>query len=1252
MGQGAFTCGPDVPGIRVNAGTGAVECRVSVTNAAGEATLSLDGGATWIAGTNGWFAVGSALAVTVKPPSPGERRTWLRTSSEASLGADGTSFSVAFLTKPFDARLDSFTPTHVWTGAAGTTAFDTAENWTNATADAAVAAPGAASDVFVPVGCTMNPIATVPFAVKSFRIGALTNEAGTATFTADTACTNEVSGDLAVYPGGTLTHTGPEASPTKRLAFAVGGDMTVCTNGSIDVRGKGYTPKHWPGYSSATGALSQNGGLHARNYGSAFYPVTHGSGGGWSGKTGEVGDGRGSGVVYLSVAGTLTIDGTITSDWYVNKEFCGAGGSIQLHAASYAGRGSVTANGAKGSSSDSADGGRIALYVGATGDAFAGTVTAYGGGPTATRPGACGTIYRCRAGEDGHLLLDARGRPYVIPTPLAEWSLDGTDARLASLAVTNGAVAQLEPGITLRITESWDARGGTVTNAAGSHVVFEPASTGRVHGVNSFYDVSCAASGKALVFGTGAAESVSVRDGGTIDFHGAEGAKLALLPDGAGVWSLAVSKAAAYNLQYLAVSNSNASAGTSLTAVSSEDLGGNTFWSFPKPISPGDPIEWTGAVSADWFDPGNWKDKYDQPRAPVDTDRVIIPSGRARNPVIGSGRMQINALTVAEGARLTLQACTATVTNALAVNGTLAQTGGGKLSCGGDVSFAAAAALEAGTSTIALTGSGSQTVSAPGVAFCHLHVTKSGGAVTFVRGFSARELRASVASSEVALTFGAGETFAVSDLILAGELAGEPGLVLESGQSGSPWYLNATGVRFVSAVAVSDSDASGGKPIPADALSTGADTRNVNWTFSGSSKLWTGAADKFFDNAANWSPVGAPGADANVLIMAAKEGTLDLEIRRATSVANFSFLAYEATATLLVSNAVTVTGETKFGGNVTVTMKTEEAWTTGGDYTLETGVTLTHTGPLNPPKFRVAVSAGGSIAIASGALVTADGKGRVPKAAYWGTIWNTGSHGGKAEQKCYGSVFWPVLHGSCGGNENAGKYAYGGGVIRLAAQGDVTVDGKVTANGLYDSFSGAGGSVWITCGGALKGSGAIQSIGGVCSTSVQTYCGAGGRISVQQGAATRPFVGLISARGCKGNNAANSGGAGTVYFSCGGNPLAGELLLSNNGYTVLGTQLPMADDGDPARAYRDVRVVVTNAAVLEVTAPLTLRDVDLAHAGCRIDLGTNTLTVLDSKHRDGRRWAAGATVTCTTNATDGVYGKIVWKSQGTRIVVR
>ncbi|MCQ2396002.1 MAG: hypothetical protein MJ249_17115, partial [Kiritimatiellae bacterium] len=100
------------------------------------------------------------------------------------------------------------------------------------------------------------------------------------------------------------------------------------------------------------------------------------------------------------------------------------------------------------------------------------------------------------------------------------------------------------------------------------------------------------------------------------------------------------------------------------------------------------------------------------------------------------------------------------------------------------------------------------------------------------------------------------------------------------------------------------------------------------------------------------------------------------------------------------------------------------------------------------------------------------------------------------------------------------------------------------------------------------------------------------------------------------------------------------------------TELPMSDDGEAKTAYAAANLKIQNRAVVRITKSMSIADVDLATDDAVLDLGTNTLTVLLRTHKNRRGWADGATVLCTTNAETGVFGKIVWKSQGLSISIR
>lgn len=129
---------------------------------------------------------------------------------------------------------------------------------------------------------------------------------------------------------------------------------------------------------------------------------------------------------------------------------------------------------------------------------------------------------------------------------------------------------------------------------------------------------------------------------------------------------------------------------------------------------------------------------------------------------------------------------------------------------------------------------------------------------------------------------------------------------------------------------------------------------------------------------------------------------------------------------------------------------------------------------------------------------------------------------GSSPGHSYGSLYEPLSHGS------GSTLATGGGVIRLAARGSVTIDGFVGANGEdgHNETSGgsSGGSIWISSK-SFKGNGIIRVSGGSGLFS-SSGGGGGGRISIDFD--NRTFSGKIEAFGGAGNKEA--GGAGTIYL--------------------------------------------------------------------------------------------------------------------------
>ena len=1203
-------------------------------------------GESFATGTNDfWVAFGETITVHAQT-SPGQRVVW--TGAPADTVCSDTGDQVSFtVTRPLALAVDAtFTPTHVWTGAASTD-FASAANWTNATADAAVAAPNVGDDVFIPVGCANQPTVATPFSVRSFRIGRLAGESGTATFTANTAQTNVVSGDVVVYAGGVLTHYGPEASPTKKLILTVGGNMTVHADGAVHADDRGYSSgRRYPGVS--------NNGSGNHDHDAIKTPCLHGSGGNSGG--------GGGGVVRLMVAGTLQIDGRVSADAPDTTWVSGAGGAVWLSAARFTGRGTVSAAGGGTTGSQvnaNGSGGRVALYATESDGMFAGRVRAPCGFlGSATKPttssdgvGRTGTVYLQAGDGPGDFILDNEIYTVGSSTTIKTDSTDGADIAFHHVIVTNRSRLNLPAGLTLRVTGDWRTTGGRLTADASTHVYFEGADTANVCGDNTFGSVTCVAPGKAFRFGTGASDNFAIPEGCSLVWQGAANNLISLWPSAPdGIWKLCVAKNATYDFSYLSVSNSNASAGQGLTAPHSENMGGNTYWSFANPAEEGDPITWTGEVDTDWFNSANWVDRYGDARGVAPGDRVSIPSAPTNQPVARAGDIAVCDLTVEAGASLELDRANLTVTNALSVVGSLTADGNERISCLGSVAFAGASTYSGARATFALTGNVAQDVMFGGKSFGIFEISKNGGEVRFADGLTA-DMFSLLAQGPFAVEYRSGATYAFGEFMASGYVGGEPAVSFRASVTESPWMVSASRMSYVAGVSVSDSTAVG-TAIRAD---VGCSlTSCVNWTQGeGACRTWKGG-DGNFNTPSAWSPEGVPGPLDMVQVYTRSGEAPKITVGDARTVAEL-VVSGAGSPTLIVTGPFHVTGDAEIVGKATVQMNSRNAWTVDGDLTFRTGSTLAQTTPASNDdvaKYSISLDVGGDFTMEPGTAVNAEAMGAFAKASVGGTpaSWGAGSHGGRADYASYDSILAPVMYGGCGGG------AKGGGVIRLACGGTMRLDGLVNADGGKNTsdgksdYSGAGGSIWLTCG-LLTGSGTVSARGGGWDCSASSYAGAGGRISVWQEQDEDAFTGIFAVRGGEGTTSGSGigGGAGSVYVSRGGDSKVGTVTFANYNKVVQSSNFPMKDDGDAKKVYRGVTVVVTNAARLTLTGSATIRELELA-SNAKVDLGTNTLTIISQAHKGFRGWPKGASI--VSNQVDGVWGKVVWKKPGFAVIIR
>ena len=273
------------------------------------------------------------------------------------------------------------------------------------------------------------------------------------------------AGTLGTWPGDVLPN------------ISVSGDMLIEGDGALDLAGAGYAPATGPGAGSsasvrAAGAgYGGNGGkgdtAGGKAYGSIAEPANLGSGGG-NATSANLKGGAGGGAAYLAIAGTLTVNGTLSADGLnggTNSGYYGgggSGGSIRIVAGVLAGSGSISADGgdAGGSTAGGGGGGRIAISC--SGNTFPGTISAIGG--SGLVQGGAGTIYSKTPGQaHGDLLVDNGGTAGEY-TPLA-WADPFDSVRIAA-----GGIGLLEDVLTASSLTL--ATGGTIT---GNPVVPMPA---------------------------------------------------------------------------------------------------------------------------------------------------------------------------------------------------------------------------------------------------------------------------------------------------------------------------------------------------------------------------------------------------------------------------------------------------------------------------------------------------------------------------------------------------------------------------------------------------------------------------------------------------------------------------------------------------------------------------------------------------------------------------------------------------------
>ena len=289
--------------------------------------------------------------------------------------------------------------------------FSEANNWTPATApdgskrlniDGNYATmpviSGTVSVRALHIGAGMNPSALR--INGSLTVGEDLNVLGSAIVTSDVPVT--VTNDMSIAEGAWLTHSPNGTTEDHKFTFTIGGNLALDAGAEIDTGDRGFAKGAGPGDPGSHGGRGYRGKGTGPTYGSIIRPIRLGSGGDTDS------DKKGGGAVYLDVAGSCTVNGTISANALPHGNvwaICGAGGSVCIEAASLSGSGTVEAIGGMGAG-HGGGGGRVSVVLSGGGGVGSVTMKAHGG--DGNGDGGAGTVYR-RSGGTEQVIMDNHG---------------------------------------------------------------------------------------------------------------------------------------------------------------------------------------------------------------------------------------------------------------------------------------------------------------------------------------------------------------------------------------------------------------------------------------------------------------------------------------------------------------------------------------------------------------------------------------------------------------------------------------------------------------------------------------------------------------------------------------------------------------------------------------------------------------------------------------------------------------------------
>ena len=210
-------------------------------------------------------------------------------------------------------------------------------------------------------------------------------------------------------------------------------------------------------------------------------------------------------------------------------------------------------------------------------------------------------------------------------------------------------------------------------------------------------------------------------------------------------------------------------------------------------------------------------------------------------------------------------------------------------------------------------------------------------------------------------------------------------------------------------------------------------------------------------------------------------------------------------------------------------------------------------------------------------------------------------HGGQyaisVGNKCYGSVFDPVLPGQFGQGGDRGTVANGGGALKLTVSGDLVVNGRVSADGAnFGDPAAAAGSINIRAN-TISGSGTMSAsgLGGRNNQWGKRVHGTGGRIAVRVAGEEVGTTGVwtsFAAAGCASNSATvawnRNTSAGTIYLQGKSDGEKGGTIYVRNqkNYDTsnVATWIPAAERGDAVADFAKAKLVIADRGVVAIGA--------------------------------------------------------------------